>query len=109
MKHTREFYVLMAITIAIPVLMLLGMLAFSMSLDIVLDHGNSTVNDTTATFVMKSKSSTQFVGGTHIAGVWYYMNRTDLDAMEYGRTYSCNVTRNEWFDLNNTLSGCVRL
>jgi len=108
MKHTKEFYILMAITVVVPVLILLGMWGFNTLLYTASD-ANLTVNNTVVTFTLVSKSYTQNLSGTHIAGVAYYLNRSELDSMEYGQKYSCNITKQFFFDMNNSLSGCVRL
>lgn len=107
MKHQKEFYILMTITIVIPSLILLGMWLFNAA--IVYSWDNSTVNDTTATFTLKSKSYTENLSGTHIYGVSYLVNRSYLDEMEYGKRYSCNITKPLPFDLNNSFSDCTKL
>jgi hypothetical protein len=110
MKHTKEFYVLMAITAIIPITIAILFIAFNYFISsYAYPYDNANFNATTVTFNLTQKSYTSDRSGTFIHGDRFSVNRTELDSMEFDHRYVCNLTRKLPFDLNNSLSDCREL
>jgi hypothetical protein len=111
MKHTKEFWILMAITISVPIFVaILFVSANALVVSHIYEGESFTVNDTHAIFNLTSKSYKVNVSGTHIGGESYLINKTELDKMQFDHRYSCNVTKEFPYGwLNTTLTNCTEL
>jgi hypothetical protein len=101
----------MAVTISVPILIAsLSLLANAFFVSHLYEDESFTINDTHAIFNLTSKSYKVNVSGTHIGGESYFINKTELDQMQFDHRYSCNVTKEFPYGwLNTTLTNCTEL
>ena len=112
MKHTKEFWILMILTVLIPLSLLISFVFLNSLMVSVISGGQSCdVNETHAIFNITSKSYIVNYSMTRIAGNSFFINKTALDNMQLERRYSCNVTNDNilLFKYNNTLTECIEL
>lgn len=120
LKHPKERYILLAITIAIPVAF--ALLYFGVALWITSispdakDYTNAVVNDTHVTFNLTTKTYHSDCALTSIGEYSHYINSTDLDEMQFDRRYTCQITSRDdkwyykYFNVSNyTIGRCVEL
>lgn len=119
LKHPKERYILLAFTIAVPILLTLAYFGFA--LWIIKDGGskdytNSTVNETHATFNVTSKGYYSTHQVTKVGDIGHFILKEDLDRMIIDHRYTCQIVGvdNKWYypilGVNNyTLGNCTEL
>lgn len=120
LKHPKERYILLAITIIIPAILIGGYLWGSVMILSMLgdnkDFTNATVNDTHAEFNLTEKSYLSYSAVTNVGNEGHHILKEDLDRMEFDVRYRCEIVseNNKWFYpmlnvRNYTLGNCTRL
>ena len=117
MKRSREYWVLVGIAIVVPLLIIAGVVAFSVYLPVLLyPEETKLISGNNITFVLTNKIVDVDVihgsaNGTIIYGTSYnIINSFEFDSMQFNKTYRCQLDdHGSWFSRNNTISNCTAL
>jgi hypothetical protein len=110
MKHSKEYWILVFITLFIPALVIAGMILFNLYLpELLNENQNATFSGDNVIFVLTNKLEGLTDNGTRIESIYYsFSNTTDFNALKLNQTYSC-TKKTTWFDTNDSLSNCTEL
>lgn len=110
-KKSKEFWVIIGITLLIPVMVIGGLYAltvYTASPYHPLTEKETVMNSTHITFIVTNKYMYKDRVGIGINVDDYIIpNKSEFDALEFKKQYTCNITMYGWIiNVNHSMSDC---